>query len=346
MKKILLKILKIFGVFLSLLFFIWLCLYINSKINIPEGNTVSYPKGVWLPVPTDAFLSVYFDTEQLKEDGINTISLGPLAMNRIVSVITKPFYASLVKKAHKEGFAVHIAPLSWGPGFDTTSGDTTLENLLTSEAIYWAEFSEQYNIEYFSPQNEHDVVLGPELGAEWAQEVLPLVRAEYNGEIILKMGHINAPDGEIGEYTIFMESFVIPEEGVVDYWEITFSDATGYDYIMIDFFPPDELTDNQLFMNDLESILIAAQEEADKKSLKGVMVGEFGYPLKKPKISESIMPGVIVTEEEQAEMIGEYLDTAMPLVDGIIHCGYRMEGYGFANQPAEEIIKQKFTVDY
>jgi len=55
------------------------------------------------------------------------------------------------------------------------------------------------------------------------------------------------------------------------------------------------------------------------------------------------MLGPIVIPEAQAEYISDYLQSAIPKVDGIIYCGWSMKGYGFRGYSAEEIIKENFN---
>jgi len=342
MKKVLLKIVKVFVIliasFIGVFITTWLFFSISAPIRIPKSNDVDYVKGVWMPDPRDTFKS-YFEMDRMKEDGINTLSIGPFAVNHAFSVVQKPFYAAFVKKAHRKGFVVHMAVNSWGPWTDTKKNHPEMIDFLTKEANYWAKFAEKYNIEYFSPQNEHDVLLGKKVGAEWAQEVLPQVRDVYKGEVVLKVGQIfTDPDTDF-DYNINIKSFTDEEMNM----SVKFSDVSGYDYLMIDIFPSDIEGKNDLFLEDLEDILSIANVEAEKNNLKGLMIGEFAYPLSKPGYSDEIMTGAIVTQEDQAEYIGEYLDVAMSKVDGIIYCGWSMEGYGFRGYPAEEVIKERFN---
>ncbi len=335
-----LKIAKIVGKvllgFLGLIVIFWIVLSILSPFGIPEGNSVDYMKGVWMPDPREHF-SAYFNMERLREDGVNTISLGPLAYNKLLATIHRPFISAIVKKAHKNGMAVHIAPNSWGPGFSHEDPHIEMEDLLTEQAIYWAEFAEQYNVEYFSPQNEHDVVLGCGFGAKWAQDILDDIREVYSGEIILKIGSVYCEADP--DYQIEIKS--LGDEN--SFWPGKFSDATGYDYFMIDILPFSDDVDRDLFLEDLENILGYARQEVERKELKGFMIGEFGYLTEKPAMVASIMPGPELTEEEQAQGIEDYLEVAMPMVDGIVYCGWTLDGYGFKDKLAEDVIKEKFS---
>jgi len=342
MTKTFLKITKILGigivsVLLSVVL-LWIVLSIITPLRVPDSNSVDYVKGVWMPDPRDVFQS-YFEMNRMKGDGINTLSIGPFAINHVFSIVQKPFYAAYVKKAHRKGFVVHMAVNSWGPWTDTKMDHSEMKDYLTKEANYWAQFSEKYNIEYFSPQNEHDVLLGTKVGAEWAQEILPQIRDLYKGEVVLKVGQIFTDQDTDFDYDINIKSFTDEEMNM----SVRFSDASGYDYLMIDIFPTDIEERNDLFLDDLGSILNIANEEVEKKDLKGVMIGEFAYPLYKPSYSEEIMPGAVVTEEDQAKYIADYLDVAMPNVNGVIYCGWSMKGYGFRGYPAEDVIKKMFN---
>lgn len=339
MKNKVLKILKGCGIAVGSLLggviLFWIILSITAGVNIPEGNNIDYVKGIWMATPPEQFRA-YWDLDRIKEDEVNTISIGPFVTNHAMAIIQRPLIAHLVKKAHKKGLAVHIVPNCWGPWTDIHKAQPEKKDYMTKEAVYWAKFAQEYNVEYFSPSNEGDVLLWNEGGGKWAQEVLPDIRDVYDGEVVLKLGHINADDDINFDYRIKIESFSQEEF----FMPIRFSNSTGYDYLMIDMFPSNEMTSNSQFMLDLEEILLIAQEEVEKKNLKGLMIGEFGYPVAKPEYSRDIMPGIVVSPETQALYIGEYLETAMPLVDGIMYCGWTMEGYGIRGYPAEEVVRE------
>jgi hypothetical protein len=334
-------ILAIVGILAVVAVLLWGVVAVHSKTLIPRGIVVGYIKGVWLPDPID-WWHVYNDIDELRENGVNTISIGAYSPNHMMSIFIQPFVAQLVKKAHNNDMAVHLVVNSWGPGFDTSVKHPEMEEHLTDEAIYWAKFARKYHIEYFSPQNEPDVILGNQEAAAWAQEILPEIRDLYKGEIIHKIGKFIPDQDTLGAYPVQLSTYSADGVTSQDY-SLYFSDATGYDYLMIDVYPSDMMQDNNLFMSDLNQILNAANQEVTAKNLKGLMIGEFGYAIEKRGEEADITPGPVITPAEQATYLGQYIETAKPKVDGLIHCGWNRTGYRIKEQPAEEILKEKFT---
>lgn len=340
--KVILEILiSIVVGFLGLLVILWSGLYVYANTDIPEGVTVGYVKGVWEPMAPFIFLA---DIDRVKEDGINTISLGPPTFNWLTSFIVKPLMAATVKRAHQKGVAVHLAPVSWGPGFDVHHPHPEMEEALTQTAIEWAQFAEKYKVDFYSPQNEPDVVLGVKGVNSWAKKILPEVKKHYQGITVLKLGLMVVEKGEggKGEYEVQFASW-----GKYDprrMMHVSFPQSAGWDYLMVDIFPPDELERPEKFPADLTRLLDTANDWARKQKNKGVMVGEFAYPRSKPEFGgiAGIMPGPLVSPEEQAQRTAEYLEAAMPKVKGIIYCGWVLPGYSLRGYPVEEMIKEKF----
>lgn len=339
--KVILKIVDfVFIGILSLLVILWGGLFLYGNIGIPEGVTVDYVKGVWEPATPFMFL---VDMGRLKADGINTISVGPWAFNSATNFLFKPMVAAIIKKAHAEGLAVHLAPISWGPGFNIHDPHPEMEEKLTQTAVEWAKFAERYKVDFYSPQNEPDVVLGVRGVNEWAQKILPEVKKHYHGTTVLKLGMMAVePGGDgKGEYALRLASWGQYDPHRTMY--VSFPESAGWDYLMVDIFPPDELERPEKFPEDLARLLDAANDWAQKQGNLGVMIGEFGYPRSKGGIEAEITPGPVVSPEEQAQRTGEYLDAAMPKVRGIIYCGWAGTSYSLKGYPVEEVIKEKFS---
>lgn len=328
---------------LSLLLILWSGLYLYGTIDIEEGVTVDYLKGVWGPSPMDHF-GFFFDLDQIKADGINTISIGPLTSHPLLSFLYKPITAAIIKRAHQKGMAVHLAPVSWGPGFDVHHPHPEMEEALTQTAIEWAQFAERYKVEFYSPQNEPDVVLGAEGVNVWAKKILPEVKKHYQGITVLKLGLmvVEAGEGGEGEYEVQFASWGEYDPNRRMY--VSFPESAGWDYLMVDIFPPDEMDQPEKFPEDLGRLLDAASDWATKQENRGVMIGEFAYPRSKPEFGgiAGIMPGPIVSPEEQAQRTSEYLEAAMPKVKGIIYCGWILPGYSLKGHPVEKTIEEKF----
>jgi len=315
-----------------------LYLYVNT--GIPDGVAVDYVKGVWGPTPTD-HLGFLFDLDRIKADGINTISIGPFVPHPMMSFPYKVLTAAIIKRAHRKGLAVHLVPNCWGPGFDTSRAHPEMEEKLTRTAIEWARFAEKYKVEFYSPQNEADIVLGADGAADWAPEILPEIKKYYHGTTIFKLGLPIVPPGDKNtQYTVQLHSFGGPGGMLMG---IRFPETHGWDYLMVDIFPPNQPDQQENFLTDLSQLINAANDWAGKHGNKGVMIGEFGYPREKGRIDTGITPGQVVSPEEQAQRTGEYLDTAMPQVKGIIYCGWAGTSYSMKGYPVEEVIKGKFT---
>jgi hypothetical protein len=340
LKWIIKGVLFILGGVLGLLLFVLAGLYLYANIGIPQGVEVDYVKGIWEPMAPFVFL---IDMDRLKADGINTISFGPPAFHWSLNIAYKPIAAAIVKRAHKKGLAVHLAPNSWGPGFSVHDPHPEMEPWLTEVAIEWAKFAEKYNVDFYSPQNEPDIVLGVEGIEAWAEKILPEIKKHYSGTTVLKLGTMMINPDEGGSYSYRVD---------LPYWSgddaecqgyIYYPRTFGWDYLMVDIFPDDDLTHTGTFPENLGRLIDTAVDWAEKQENKGVMMGEFAYPRNKPGLVASIMPGPEVSPEDQALRTGEYLDAAMPKVDGVIYCGWILSGYGIKGYPVEAAIKEKFV---
>lgn len=309
------KIFSGFLILISILIIILLIYSISVRIGIPkERNYVSYMKGVWEPALP---YTMRGDIKRIKEDNINIISLGPpIHAPAFVIKILKIPLMGVIKAAKKEGIAIHIAPQAFGPGPPNPDAvdDKKLEEY-TAKILEWAEFSEKYGVEYFSPLNEPDIVMHSERAIEWQNNLLPEIRKIFSGKIIAKWGEAN------------IEHVRASKE---------------FDEVMVDIFPPDEKKELEEFYVELENTVKDTSKEAKNLNLK-IMIGEFAIPIYKPEMSAAIMPGSIVSKEEQAEFTAKYLDIVMPYYDGVLYCGWSLSGYGMKGNPVEQVIKEKFS---
>ncbi len=275
----------------------------------------------------------------LQSNNVNAISFGPYTLNHFLAGTQRPFSAQFIKKSPRNIIAIHLVVNSWGPSFNENRDHPEMKNLLTEEAIYWANFAQKYKVEYFTPQNEADIVLGDKEAEKWFQLILPQIRSEYKGEIIIKLGSIESNIDE-GDYKIRSETILGDEPDILP---LKFSNISGYDYLMVDIYPPGNLKNNKKFLEDLDRILAVAREEVEKKGAKGLMIGEFGYPVGKPQYSNSIIPVSTVSPKTQAKRVEQYLKTAMPKVNGVFYTDWSFKGYGVKNSVAEKVIKEEFS---
>ena len=54
-----------------------------------------------------------------------------------------------------------------------------------------AKLGEKYQVEIFTPMNEPDLALGRDIGSDWGQTILPIVKNEYHGKVLYKAALIN-----------------------------------------------------------------------------------------------------------------------------------------------------------
>lgn len=188
-----------------------------------------YVKGNWEPNETYMHKMIRTDSEELKEIGVNTVSVaaeydfdkdGSYYMREGVEEEVR----SNIVLAKEEGFAVWLAVSFIGGGdiksYDDRGIGITLDDYLTASeeaALKWAKTAEEFNVEYFGPQNELDCMLmsnfeddGPtrdRILGNWYRQILPKVKSEFTGKVIAK--------------------FCWVEENIPE----TASDYVGYDYV-------------------------------------------------------------------------------------------------------------------
>ncbi len=305
-----------------------------SRMGIPtERHYPNYIKGVWEPWPP---VDLAQDMERVRQDNINLVSLGPLVIEPGMEFFYEPTIYNAVKQAKINGFAVHIAPQAFGSeGADPSKvSDKDLEEY-TEKILFWAKESERMGIEYFSPMNEPDCVLGPDRAVEWHKKVLPEIRKVYSGKVLAKWG--------CGECMAAGCDY----EG--DYYRTALLqriEASGdFDGVMLDMFPPEKPDEFEGFLGWLESAVVNFSEEAERQKIP-IYIGEFAIATEKPELAEKIMPGPVVSEEEQAQFTAAYLDIVMPRFDGVVYCGWALPGYGMKDKTVESVIAGKFSGDW
>src|SRR3989338_7746077 len=198
----------------------------GAAINNPQVTfTRNYPaiiKGNWEPSTTEMTQILNSEVDELKKLGVNTLSIVlEYNLNQDGSYYLEDgdkVYISQLKKAKKAGFAVLVSPNFVGAlGHDYAEEGISIDlgkHLKNSEevALKWAEIAEQYQAEFFAPQNEFN---GPIRGnfaeteaeevritTEWHKEMLPKLKKVFTGKLMAKLDN--------------------PREGI---------DVFGYDYV-------------------------------------------------------------------------------------------------------------------
>ncbi len=303
--------------------------------NPPSTYSRNYPliiKGNWEPSTNEMSEILNSDVEELKELGVNTVSI-VLEYNldqdgSYYLEDSEEFYISQLKKAKKAGFAVLVSPNFVGAaGHNYAEEGITIDldrHLRNSEevALKWARIAEQYQAEYFAPQNEFN---GPirgnfaEKGAEearitseWHKEMLPKLRGVFSGKLMAKLDE--------------------PREGI---------DVSGYDYV------GQTISHGNGNLKNVRNHLITEYKvlkEIGEKSNARWLVSEAWFPYGGPWYS--------ATENEDGESLDELQDDyyKMSLEEyqkaggkDYIFIAWLMPGMEIKDRPAEAVIKEYFT---
>lgn len=188
-----------------------------SPAKAPQGS-VSVYKGFWMPCSfTMNSCQPMNNVKLLKEMGVNIIGIAPnVKINSKGEISTFPMdfiekrISQITNEYYAAGIRVFISPevdysedlnMSGGgepkplptgvaakPGF-TDKYDAMLEEL--------TKIAEKYHVEMFSPMNEPDMKLGNGVASAWAQKILPMMRKNYSGKIMWKVGRGDSAGNDI-----------------------------------------------------------------------------------------------------------------------------------------------------
>jgi len=316
-----------------------------SIMDFPtERHYVTYMKGVW--EPSTPFLITADDIIQMKDDNINTLSLGPMvSLPFPLSNMDELTITGLIKEAKKQGMAVHIAPQIMG-GFDVDP-ETLYPNLeqYTTNILHWAELSEEYGVEYFSPLNEADLALHRNKAIEWHAEILPKIREIYSGKVIAKWSCWDDDDSIDNSVNNETEAYVYRVRASGDFdgvmLDIPLASQEEWQYkYFLDISEEWDRENDPWRPSSLEEIIIATSQASEEIGIP-IYVGEFHVETTEAPFGLT-SDKVIFTQTEQAEIYGKFLDIVMPHYDGVIHCFWIFPGGGIKNTPAEHVVKEKF----
>lgn len=306
--------------------------------NLPITYTRNYPaviKGNWEPSTAQMLQILNSEVEELKELGVNTVSIDvEYELNKdgsyyisIEEDSNEELYISQLKKAKKAGFAVLVSP-----NFVGASGHNYAEeginidldrHLKNSEevALKWAKIAEEYQAEYFAPQNEFN---GPIRGnfakkgaeearitSEWHKEMLPKLKEVFTGKLMAKLDE--------------------PREGI---------DVSGYDYV------GQTISHGNGNLKNVRNHLITEYKvlkEIGEKSNAKWLVSEAWFPYGGPWYS--------ATKNEDGESLDELQDDyyKMSLEEyqkaggkDYIFIAWLMPGMEIKDRPAEAVIREYF----
>jgi|Deesub1362B_J571_1020462.scaffolds.fasta_scaffold01030_11 hypothetical protein len=153
-------------------------------IKSPDISLNKY-KGIWMPFLRE--VRIYLnDTENLKSDGINIVAIGVKICydGNITECESEEEIKSSINEFHRNGIKTFLVLNPAHPDFGIAPGsEEILLDDLTPIVLKWAEISERYGVEVFSPVNEPQLLSRSEEVSNWAQEILPDLRGIYRGKL-------------------------------------------------------------------------------------------------------------------------------------------------------------------
>ncbi len=299
--------------------------YAIEPVQGPQGKVGKY-KGVWLPFYREIAYNAN-NTGDLVDDGVNIVGIGIELCNDDGSTTKECYGEDYVKHAinafHSNGIRTYVVLNPAQPRYERRGLDE-----LTPLAFKWARISEGFGVHAFSPSNEPQLVAGEEEVSEWAQEILPRVREEYEGEVWFHV-HSDA-------------------EGFAEY------DLGGYDLVAFSgHICTADITDLPSHLRDVfRDKTKSFEEKYPGKSYvffdAGAFTGPDHYwwePIAPENVEENT-PGMdpyffTVTEEEQAKCYELMFNETWGNVQGYFLPAYR--GFEYRGKPAESVVREWFN---
>ncbi|MBI3334048.1 hypothetical protein HYZ97_01035 [Candidatus Pacearchaeota archaeon] len=317
---------------------------VQEEPSNPEKDKIilerSYPeiiKGNWEPSTHHMDLILENEIENIKALGVNTISIVPhydYKDKELVLRDRKQDHIDRILKAKENGFAILLVP-------DFVGGDNAKSSVPLSQfledarniSLEWASIAEEYEIEYFAPQNEFDWFIrhsyfndssehfdeAVKISSKWHQDIIPEIKVRFEGKTMYKFAS---------------ESNLI--------------NTSGYDYAALDFgHYQRSLSD---FREGIKRIYNITSYIAHNSNSSWI-VGEAWMPYKERR--GPIAAGDLYSQDnisindlqdEYFQVAGEeYLNFQGPVKpSGFIFIAYLMPSMEIKDRPAEKTIRDFF----
>ena len=253
------------------------------------------------------------ELEELKSLNINGIRICPLYSidpNReLKKEIPENAIISLIKKAHKAGFAVFLDVNAGGipdeNGMPRHRYDSLEDmNRLYEVALHWAKIAEKEGVEFYSPLNEPDLMFtSTDLLNQWIDKTQNL-KSVFSGNLVLKFADLG-PD-------------------------IIRGNLSKYDYLGFDIMWSD--SQYQELKEHLKRAVEKGNRLKEQNHLEGFFFGELGAERTR------------VSKEVQAEIFKIILEETWGKTDGYCFLGWSNLEFKFKdNDKAKEIIKNWYS---
>ncbi len=294
-------------------------------LSLDTGNQVDITgkfNGIWLPT-INAIRDAVRQIPTLKEIGVNTVSFGPDVVTREVEAprsVGDNLFRFYVRVFEDAGFNVHLVPnpMHWG------HNDAYLADL-QPVLLDWAAEAEAFDVAFYTTFNEVDGMNDSiEETSDWLQEILPQIKERYSGLVCVQPTQAGLTSQKL--------------------------DFTGYDCLS-SFFPllvPDQ-TRNQRAISDF--VAEAQRVKSGYASVKHVMFNDVATFSGGNWAETTIMEQQIraqaegrteySTEEQQADIFADFLDTAYPDIDGCFFNNWT--GFTWVGKSAADVVKAVYS---
>ena len=334
-------------------FYIWKNIFAPEEEDLPaeEEKTeeeIYIYKGIWLPGIPEGWLAS--NIQKMKDMGMNTVSLAIMIIqeegNFLVG-LDKSYIINDIQTAHENGMKVILTPIIY-PKPRLEEKDLEKLNTLIIEA---AELAEEHDVEIFAPLAEPNTLLSGDV-AKWRQEILPMVRAVYHGDIYWSSPGVGSPPDKAAISQIAKQ----PP-----------GDYAGYDYIGVTILlPVSERLNTEEKIRYADRLTLEGYSQyaegaidymfalAERDNCKGIIIDEFGVSNRffpdGSGVGDVLEKGWL-TEEELARAIEIVFEKGKDKVNGFMVANFLgMEVPGMpgvyvkgVSETEEEVIERYFT---
>lgn len=165
---------------------------VQASEIVPAPQIDEKIKGYWSSY-SGMILEDLEDAAAMRELGINTVTFSPSLTHTQEGEVNEQFgtegmIKEAINQAHAAGFQVMLetTPMNAGKVDPKVTDVELFQSSMTKMAVKYATIAEEYDVAFFSPIVEpaHHMSVGE--ADEWMQEVLPELKAVYNGDVMWK----------------------------------------------------------------------------------------------------------------------------------------------------------------
>ena len=311
---------------------------IQEKLPTLTRNYPDIVKGNWEPNASFMSKMIRVDADELKELGVNTLSVAAeyeFKKDGTYFMRDEEEIRSNIVTAKEEGFAVWIGVSFVGGGdiksYKEKGINITLEKYLevsNEVTLKWAKIAEEFNVEYFGPQNELDFMIMTNFEedgskrslmlADWYKQILPKVKEVYSGKVIAKFAWMDETTPE------------------------TASDYIGYDYVgMAISHGSNNLEDYRQHVKEQFKRIASLALKSNSKWMVLEAWHPFGTVLFKTNADGESLDEL--QDDYYKVLVEEYLQIKKDKPVGFVFHSWIMPGANVKDRDAENVLKEFFS---